>query len=1477
MIRPTRNHPKHHRTAVSCAALAIVGMLASTPIIAAETKSANEKTILFIAGRDSHGFGSHEPAGGCRVLAPANEQGISGVKTTIVTGGWPKDSKLVEQADAIVLYMDGGGGHPVNRHLDEMAKVMKKGIGLACIHYAVEVPKGKSGDHYLDWIGGYFETHWSVNPHWNAKFTKLPKHEITRGVEPFTIRDEWYYHMRFREGMKNVTPILTAIPPDSTRKRRHGSHSGNPHVAARLGMPEHVAWAATRENGGRGFGFTGGHIHWNWGDENFRRLVLNAIAWVAKIDVPEGGIQSRPIDRGQLVSATGKRGKAPPRKVVQTSAKSGGTANANAPKFKSKIITKKTKGRAVDIDIDIKGAKELYLVVTDGGNGFGCDWANWGEARLVGPRGEVKVSTLRRTISESGFGGVSVNKNCLGQTMKIDGKEISHGLGTHAPSMIAFKVPEGYERFRAKAGLDDGGARQGACGDSASVEFVVYTKKPVIQRVRQAAVAGGKSDERAPENAIAGLDIHEDVEATLFAAEPELLSPTNLDIDERGRVWVCEVVNYRRHNGKRKEGDRILIFEDTNGDGKSDVRKVYYQGRDVDSAMGICVLGNKVIVSATPNIIIFYDDDGDDLPDRKEIMYSKSGQPQHDHSLHSFIFGPDGKLYWNTGNTGRQIADKNGKVIVDVTGTEVRDNGRPYFGGMVFRSNEDGSEFEVLGHNFRNNYETTVDSFGTIWQSDNDDDGNRGVRINFVMEFGNYGYREEGTGRGWRSPRTGIKWPIPRDETPYRHWHLRDPGVITDFVQTFGGSPTGITFYEGDLLPEAFHNEVIHCDAGPNVVRAYPKKDDGAGYKGEMLNILKGDKDRWFRPADVCVAPDGSLFVTDWYDPGVGGHNMRDLGRGRIFRVAPPGAKYVVPKIDVDSIDGSVEAMKNPNLAIRYLAWKFLHKQGAKAETALGKLWTSKSPVYRARALWLLGKIDGRGEHYVNLAIRDAERDIRITGLRLARQLKLDLIPLLRTLVNDKSPQVRRECAVSLRFLDSADAHEIWAHLASQHDGKDRWYVEALGIAAYQKWDACLAAWQKLVGSKANSAAGRDIIWRSRAGDTPLLLADIIASAKEDDDVLRYFRSFDFQPSSKKQAALVKLAFGKVSGSEEHVGVIRQESLKRLQGFDPNKSEEHAKSFDAAVAGMGETAEFVDLVARFSFKRRYGDLVKIAATKPAGQVGVTAIRALLSKGGQDDIAKAIAGKDAVVAAGVVEALGNSQDGNATRFVDPLIADESKALAVRRAAASALAKTENGARKLIQLAQKDELGEDLRSAAAVALHRSSAKDVRDQAAKLFPLPAAKDNKPLPPIAQLVGMKGDAKRGLEIFKTTGTCSTCHIVGKDGKEVGPNLTEIGSKLTREAFFDSILFPSAGISHNFETTLIVLKTGTTSQGIVTSQTAKEVTLRGADAIDRKFKKSDIASMSKQPTSLMPADLQTKMTAQDLADVVSYLTTLKK
>jgi type 1 glutamine amidotransferase len=282
--------------------------------------AADAKKVVFVAGTPSHAPGDHEHRAGCLLLQKSLAN-IPNLQTVVVSNGFPADASVFDGASAIVIFADGGGGHPAVRgdNLKTLGRYLDEGVGLVCLHYAVEVPKDRGGPEFLDWIGGYFETHWSVNPHWTAHFTKLPEHPITRGVRPFAINDEWYFHMRFREGLQGVTPILSAVPPDSTMNRPDGPHSGNPAVreAVRQREPQHVAWAYERPNGGRGFGWTGAHHHRNWGHDSFRKLVLNAILWTAKLEVPADGVASSVTEEDLLANLDEKPGRQPSMKLPE--------------------------------------------------------------------------------------------------------------------------------------------------------------------------------------------------------------------------------------------------------------------------------------------------------------------------------------------------------------------------------------------------------------------------------------------------------------------------------------------------------------------------------------------------------------------------------------------------------------------------------------------------------------------------------------------------------------------------------------------------------------------------------------------------------------------------------------------------------------------------------------------------------------------------------------------------------------------------------------------------------------------------------------------------------------------------------------------------------------------------------------------------------------------------------------------------------
>ncbi|MDB6021919.1 MAG: dehydrogenase [Pedosphaera sp.] len=976
------------------------------------------------------------------------------------------------------------------------------------------------------------------------------------------------------------------------------------------------------------------------------------------------------------------------------------------------------------------------------------------------------------------------------------------------------------------------------------------------------------------------------LELSLFASEPMLRNPTDMDIDERGRVWITEGVNYRSSfqpwGVLQPAGDRIVILEDTDGDGIADKATTFYQGPEINAALGICVLGNRVIVSCSPNVYIFTDTDGDGKADKKELLFTGISGVDHDHGVHAMSFGPDGKLYFNMGNESRQLKDKDGKPIIDLAGNEVNNHGKPYRQGMAFRCNLDGSEVEVLAHNFRNPYEVAVDSFGTLWQSDNDDDGNRATRLNYLMEYGNFGFSDEMTGAGWPERRTNLEPDIPS-----RHWHQNDPGVVPNLFITGAGAPTGIAFYEGNLLPESMRNNIILADAGSRVIQAFAVRPEGAGYHADRVELVSSS-DTWFRPSDICVAPDGSIYIADWNDAGVGGHNMADRDpktmTGRVYRLAPPGVKPSVPKLDLKTAAGCVKALQSPNLSTRYLAWTALRAMPNHGEKELMKLWndTKANPRMRARALFLLAQEKQSTDKFVKMGLKEKNPDLRITALRIAQEAKLDVIPMVQTLVNDPSPQVRRECAIALRHNPSPEAPKLWATLAHQHDGNDRWYLEALGIGADKQEDKFYEAWLTLVGDNILTNGGCDIIWRSRAAKSAITLAaliDSLSSLGRDNACLRYFRAFDFIAGPEKVAALRQLLLSPAISSNSratHNKMVLTETLTRLRELDLNKEAVLKDVILNVLKGSRGETEFANIVQDFKLKDQNPGLLEVAIRHPDDPSGVEAVRMILAYHDTALLEKSL--QETNTATKLVEALGNTRDKNVLPLLLPLVTDTQRDAALRRQAVRSLSQIQDGANQLLQLAQADRLPDDVKYTATMELNRVRWPELKEKAAKLLPLPQTRNAESLPPVSALLKREGNVGRGSLVFARTEVgCINCHRVNDKGADLGPALSEIGTKLGKDALYEAILDPSAGIAFGYEAWRIELKSGDEAYGLITSETADELTIKDAKAISTRLKKSDITKRQQMKISLMPSGLQQTMSTQDLVDLVEYLASLKK
>ena len=835
-----------------------------------------------------------------------------------------------------------------------------------------------------------------------------------------------------------------------------------------------------------------------------------------------------------------------------TLAVAGLTAAEPAPVAGSPLMRAKDKQRIVEVRGMLNGSKELYLLVSDLGVNA-CDWANWIEPMVVLKDGtKVDLTKLKWKEADS-LGQTRVGRNYDNQPLKVAGKTYPVGIGTHANSFIAFELPGPGDVFVSKVAIDDGGAIRGGGPTNADVRFDVYAQRP--SKYKPIDFDAG------PASVPAGLfTLPEGLEVTVWATSPMIFNPTNIDFDEKGRMYVAEGVNYRGKAGRRPEGDRIVILEDTAGAGKADKVTVFTQEKELVSPLGVAHIDGKVVVSQPPDLLVYTDVDGDgkiDLAkgDRREALLTGFNGRNHDHSLHSVTFGPDGRWNFNQGNTCGQFTDKSGRTFrigspynhgewtkqaVDsqaVAGLR-SDDGNVWVGGFSVRMNSDGTDARIVGHNYRNSYEQSVNSFGDMYQSDNDDPP--ACRVSLIMEGGNAGFASADGKRSWGADRR------PGQETPVAEWRQDDPGTMPAGDVYGGGSPTGVAFYENGALGDRWNGLLLACEAGKNVVFGYLPKPDGAGMKLERFDFFTSNKEKeWagsdflggkangilktkFRPSDVCVGPDGAIYVADWFDPGVGGHGTRDgLMAGTIYRIAPKGFKSVVPKIDLATTEGQIAALRSPSPNVRAGGFNRLKAQGDKAFEAVSALLADPNPYVASRAVWLLAQLSDRGVARVSSELGSGDATRRLVAFRALRAANREVFALCERMADDASPAVRREVAVALREFRTPAAVKLLVKLARGFDGKDRSYLEAIGLAATDREAEVHAAIAKEMASPALewSEAYAWLTWRLHPASAVRDVRQRLVSGKFDEITLkRDLTTLAFTRSGEAVGAMAELS-----------------------------------------------------------------------------------------------------------------------------------------------------------------------------------------------------------------------------------------------------------------------------------------------------------------------------------------------------------------
>ena len=628
------------------------------------------------------------------------------------------------------------------------------------------------------------------------------------------------------------------------------------------------------------------------------------------------------------------------------------------------------------------------------------------------------------------------------------------------------------------------------------------------------------------------FQVPDGLEVTLWASSPLLQNPTNIDIDKDGRIWVAEGVRYRSHHARQPEGDRIVVLQDTDGDGKADTTHTFVQEPALIAPLGVSVIDNKIVVAQPPDLIVYTDVDRnlrfDPAVDKRDVLLTGFQGINHDHSLHSVTVGPDGKWIFNAGNTGAMFTDKSGKTF-RIFGSyrpnsvgpfkfphdpapfagKPSDDGHVYVGGFTVRMNADGTAAEIIGHNYRNSYEQSVTSLGDVFQNDNDDPP--ACRVSWVMEYANFGFSSNDGQRTWQADRR------PGQSIPVAEWRQEDPGMTPVGDVYGGGSPTGNVFYENGALGPSWEGTFLAAEAGRNEIFSYQPAREAAGFRLDRKIFMtsnvkqqyagsdfiggnstaKGAIETLFRPSDIAVGPDGALYVSDWIDARVGGHqDLDETVSGAIYRIAPKGFVSRAPAFDAASVDGLITALRSPAVNVRAIGFEGLKARGAAAVNPVAALLNDPSLYMRGRAIFLLYQLGPEGRQRAGSPESQSDPSLRIAAYRAMRRAGLDVLPVAARLARDQDPGVRREVALSMRDQPAAAAMDILVDVARGYDGKDRTYLEALGTGATGKEPALYERLRRDLGVKDDpmtwSPTFARIAWRLHV---PAAVADLSARA----------------------------------------------------------------------------------------------------------------------------------------------------------------------------------------------------------------------------------------------------------------------------------------------------------------------------------------------------------------------------------------------
>ncbi|HTI50916.1 MAG TPA: PVC-type heme-binding CxxCH protein, partial [Planctomycetaceae bacterium] len=976
------------------------------------------------------------------------------------------------------------------------------------------------------------------------------------------------------------------------------------------------------------------------------------------------------------------------------------------------------------------------------------------------------------------------------------------------------------------------------------------------------AIAPSASAQQTPAETVASLHAAEGLDVKLFAAEPMIVNPIAIDVDSYGRVWVTEGTKYRK-NVANPPDDKIKVLEDTDGDGVADKMTVFTS--DLNAAMGVCVAGSRIYVPESPNLYVYEDRDNDLKPDGpRQVLLTGFGGKNHDHGTHSQVFGPDHKLYMTNGDTGYDVTGPDGRQI-------------KFKWGAMISCEADGSQLDDFAVNFRNPVELAVDSFGNVWCSDNDNDGLKSVRICWILEGGNY---------GWFGGPEKIRNPDGSFD-PIHHWRADKPGFVPYVMITGFGSPCGMTFYEGPAFGPRYENKIIHCDAGPREIRRYdPERLKGIGYTAALENIVTSS-DNYFRPVDPCVAPDGSIYVTDWYDGGVGGHAYNDPTRGRIYRITPKGkslARSTKPG-PYTSDEEALAALSSPNHATTFLARERLLASGEKAIPALTKLTEGTNRNLQARALWLLDRIGGAGREVVRRQLGSSDPAFRALAVRILRRHGDEDLPALLPLANDGDGEVLKEVLLAAGKSTTPAATAVVLKAFDRYDGSDRFLLETLGIAARGRE---AEVFQKVVDRPDAVVGPRliSIVRILRPDDaTQWLTSKLQTPNLSPESVRAMVTALASMTSIEAGQSVLALLAGSASDDVKRLAL---EALRQnLPGIWSELRTAHAvrPAIEKSLANPRLKTETIVAIRDAGLDQFAPDVLRLFQEDqlPADAIppAVDALVRFNAPGAAQEFGKRLARvekRPAEATAALIRGLAALRDIAVIAGLLSPAADVE--IGLKRQLAEQVAVSSEGAVLLLRLIDTGRLPKEL--AEGVIEQSVEHPDVNVRLLYEKYIPAEQRPKTLGQSFKaddILALKGDAARGEKVFLRSGaaSCNKCHRVKGQGADIGPDLSQIGRKYERKALLETIMSPSAGIAPEYVPYVVETGEGKVYAGFLSEQNDERVVLRTIEGLTVQIPRKQVVDLVRQEKSLMPELVLKSVTAQDAADLLAYLVSLQE